>query len=295
VDSQVTPSVECPNCGSFEIRSKAMTIDRKSGKRIHPVLRWIIGGALAAFGACMMLLGIPMMEYGAEVLLVYGLLGSLFLVPGVILIIRHLRTDKAKLTEYRCRECNYKWKRMEGDTAAGAPAAEGAPPVAPGEIAFLDGWRAAAPDREPVSVQIELSPERATLTFPGEKHRISKANAAAKITFLDTPFDGQGKAEHLDGLPVIHFGGIENIVLKSEAYEKLRAWVPPRESRETLAEKNRKRMIRGLLWTVVGILITAITYGIASDEGGTYVICWGAVIFGLIDLLVGLIGWLKHR
>jgi hypothetical protein len=55
-------------------------------------------------------------------------------------------------------------------------------------------------------------------------------------------------------------------------------------------------MVRqGLLWTVAGILITAITYSIASDEGGTYFICWGAVIFGLLDLLAGLVGWLRYR
>lgn len=295
MDSQTAPSVECPNCSSSEIRSKVVTIDRKSGKRIRPVARWITGGGLVAFGACMALSGLAMMQFDPAALFIYILLGSLFLVPGAIVIIKHLQTDKAKLTEHRCGACKYKWKRMEGDMVAGAPAAEGTPPVPQSEISFLDGWQTATPGGEPSSIQIELSPAWAVLTFPGAKRRISKADAAAKIEFPDTPFDGQGKADHLNGSPVIHFGNIENIVLKPDAYERLQAWVPPKESRETLAEKNRKRMIRGLLWTVAGILITAITYSIASDEGGTYFICWGAVIFGLLDLLAGLVGWLRYR
>ena len=295
MDTQTAPSAECPNCSSYEIQSKVMTVDRKSGKRIRPIVRWITGGGLVAFGACMALSGLAMITVEPALLFVYILLGCLFLVPGAIVIIKHLRTDKAKLTEYRCGACKYKWKRMEGDMIAGEPTAEGVPAVPPSEVSFLDGWQTATPGGEPSSVQIELSPEWAILTSPGAKHRVSKANAAAKIEFPGTPFEGEGTADHLTGSPVIHFGNVRNIVLKPDAYERLRAWVPPKESRETLAEKNRQRMIRGRLWTVAGILVTAITYSIASDEGGTYLICWGAVIFGLVDLLAGLVGWLRYR
>jgi hypothetical protein len=54
-------------------------------------------------------------------------------------------------------------------------------------------------------------------------------------------------------------------------------------------------MIRGLLWTVGGIIVTALTYAFASQLGGTYFIFYGAIIFGLIDFFVGLTGWIADR
>jgi hypothetical protein len=59
--------------------------------------------------------------------------------------------------------------------------------------------------------------------------------------------------------------------------------------------KSKKRMIRGLLWTVGGIIVTALTYAFASQLGGTYFIFYGAIIFGLIDFFVGLTGWIADR
>jgi len=61
------------------------------------------------------------------------------------------------------------------------------------------------------------------------------------------------------------------------------------------AEKFRKRMVRGLLWTVAGTLVTCLTYLFASNLGGSYLLCYGAILFGVIDFLVGLVGWLSNR
>jgi hypothetical protein len=60
-------------------------------------------------------------------------------------------------------------------------------------------------------------------------------------------------------------------------------------------EKYKKRMTRGLLWTVAGLVLTCGSYAFADQLGGSYVLCWGAIIFGIIDLLVGLIGWLSSQ
>jgi hypothetical protein len=49
-----------------------------------------------------------------------------------------------------------------------------------------------------------------------------------------------------------------------------------------------KEMIVGGLWCVGGLVVTAITYGMASSRGGTYIITWGAVIFGAIQFFRGL-------
>ena len=57
-------------------------------------------------------------------------------------------------------------------------------------------------------------------------------------------------------------------------------------------EKYKKRMTRGLLWTVVGVVVTCGTYTFADSLGGKYVLFYGAIIFGLIDFVAGFIGWL---
>lgn len=53
-------------------------------------------------------------------------------------------------------------------------------------------------------------------------------------------------------------------------------------------EAGNKNMLYGALWCVGGLLVTILTYSAASD-GGTYVVAWGAVIFGAIQFVQGLI------
>lgn len=69
------------------------------------------------------------------------------------------------------------------------------------------------------------------------------------------------------------------------------------EGRSMLAEKYRKQMNRGLLWAVAGTVITIFSYSSAASSpvGGTYYICWGAILFGIIDFLVGYISWRKYQ
>lgn len=52
-------------------------------------------------------------------------------------------------------------------------------------------------------------------------------------------------------------------------------------------EAGNKNMLYGALWCVGGLLVTILTYSAASD-GGTYVVAWGAVIFGAIQFCKGL-------
>ena len=62
--------------------------------------------------------------------------------------------------------------------------------------------------------------------------------------------------------------------------------------RKARREKYKKRMTRGLLWTIAGLVITCGTYVFASELGGRFVLFYGAIIFGFIDFVIGLIGWL---
>jgi len=66
--------------------------------------------------------------------------------------------------------------------------------------------------------------------------------------------------------------------------------------RKALAEKGKKRMTRGLIWAVIGIVITCGTLAFASGRGGgSYVVFYGAIIYGVIDFIAGLSGWLSNR
>lgn len=52
-------------------------------------------------------------------------------------------------------------------------------------------------------------------------------------------------------------------------------------------EQANHDMVVGALWCIGGGLVTALTYSVAQG-GGTYLVCWGAIIFGGIQFLKGL-------
>jgi hypothetical protein len=57
----------------------------------------------------------------------------------------------------------------------------------------------------------------------------------------------------------------------------------------------KKNMLHGGLWFGGGSLITGVTYAMASAEGGSYFMTWGAIIFGGFQFLQGAYQYLKHR
>jgi hypothetical protein len=48
-------------------------------------------------------------------------------------------------------------------------------------------------------------------------------------------------------------------------------------------------MLFGALWCIGGIVVTAATYSAVKDTGGTYIVAWGAIIFGGYQFFKGLI------
>jgi hypothetical protein len=64
--------------------------------------------------------------------------------------------------------------------------------------------------------------------------------------------------------------------------------------RQAMAGSGLRRIRAGALWAVGGTAVTVLTYMQAS-AGGTYFVAWGAVIFGVYDMIRGLIVWLKYR
>jgi len=52
----------------------------------------------------------------------------------------------------------------------------------------------------------------------------------------------------------------------------------------------KRNMIVGGLWCVGGLVLTAATYSSASSSGGgRYAVFWGAIIFGAIQFVRGLV------
>jgi hypothetical protein len=56
---------------------------------------------------------------------------------------------------------------------------------------------------------------------------------------------------------------------------------------EAKNEKANKDMLYGALWCIGGIVVTVGTMSAASG-GGTYVVAWGAILFGAIQFLQGM-------
>ena len=60
-----------------------------------------------------------------------------------------------------------------------------------------------------------------------------------------------------------------------------------KQIKETKKERAGKDMMYGALWCIGGIMVTAVTYTSATG-GGTYVVAWGAILFGAFQFVSGL-------
>jgi len=63
------------------------------------------------------------------------------------------------------------------------------------------------------------------------------------------------------------------------------------ESEKQPAEKKSdggSDMLWGAIWCIGGIIVTAYTYSNAAP-GGAYVVAWGAIIFGAVQFIKGLV------
>lgn len=66
-------------------------------------------------------------------------------------------------------------------------------------------------------------------------------------------------------------------------------------ARKAVANKHAIHMTIGLLVAVGGCVVTYTTHRAASENGGSYIIAYGAIAFGAADFLVGLFGWIANR
>jgi hypothetical protein len=56
---------------------------------------------------------------------------------------------------------------------------------------------------------------------------------------------------------------------------------------KAMKEAGQKNMLYGALWCIGGLIVTAVTFQAAAG-GGSYVIAWGAILFGGIQFFRGL-------
>jgi len=61
-----------------------------------------------------------------------------------------------------------------------------------------------------------------------------------------------------------------------------------------IKEAGKKNMLYGALWCIGGIVVTVVTYSAAAAGGGSYVVAWGAIIFGGIQFVHGAIQSAGH-
>lgn len=52
-----------------------------------------------------------------------------------------------------------------------------------------------------------------------------------------------------------------------------------------------KKIITGALWAGGGTILTVAGYSSASG-GGKYIVFWGAILFGIVDMIIGIKGYL---
>ena len=64
----------------------------------------------------------------------------------------------------------------------------------------------------------------------------------------------------------------------------------PAQNRQ-LSKKYFNKMISGGLWAFGGSAVTIFT----MMSGDTFVLAWGAIIYGFIDFFRGVAGWQKHK
>ncbi len=94
------------------------------------------------------------------------------------------------------------------------------------------------------------------------------------------------KQDNKDWVKIRDFSGNEGFI-----DGKTRIRVIPEKIKATKAH-GRKNMLYGALWCIGGIVVTTVTYSNASSGGGTYIVAWGAILFGALQFLQGLYQYL---
>jgi hypothetical protein len=162
------------------------------------------------------------------------------------------------------------------------------------------GTLSAYPDR------LEFDGKAFHVTIPSVRGVTFKAGTPIEVTH------GTGDELSTTHFTVLAVGLPRNVRrVRQEFYEALRAVYgethltgSDQERTAALEETVREAKLRsarrsiwiGLALSVGGLVLTIVTYANASDSGGgTYIIAYGPMLFGVLTLITGLVGASKYR
>jgi hypothetical protein len=81
-------------------------------------------------------------------------------------------------------------------------------------------------------------------------------------------------------------------VLRAQGFDEAAARAIVERADRTKDERRvagRRHMIMGAVVCAIGIVITVVSYSAVEDRGGTYVVTWGAIVFGAIQFVRGFV------
>lgn len=187
------------------------------------------------------------------------------------------------------------------------------------EDATLEVWdTTAARLLGPTKLELELTSAHAMLSgAPGKRIQVAKDKAHQRIKFLDQPFVGKDKTQHLDGMGQVSFSSWNKtlkLAMEPETLKKLREWMPPLTPRAKLKIASRERagffLILGLsqlgvfgfvnlIGGVACLILAALNFLIAHRGmhllNGVVLAAAGVmsiVIGGLLPVLLGIVSLL---
>jgi hypothetical protein len=139
---------------------------------------------------------------------------------------------------------------------------------------------------EPTPAPLAAPPEPATDAEAGLADAVRRALAAG--------------APEGDVIAALEEGGCPSVGAR-EIVATVRAAAPPATKAAPpcgpdaeLAERYARRILYGFLWAAGGVVVTVVSYGAASS-GGRYFLAYGAILYGVLAMLSGAVGWSKHR
>ncbi len=86
----------------------------------------------------------------------------------------------------------------------------------------------------------------------------------------------------------------EGVVNGSQTNRQLKNFKEKPEVRQKLSKRYRSFMLAGIGWIAAGAVATVIGRMLSIPLGVLYIIFTGAIAFGIISFLVGLVGWMWY-
>jgi len=75
-------------------------------------------------------------------------------------------------------------------------------------------------------------------------------------------------------------------------------YIPGQTRIRVLPEKTKalakKSLISGAMWLIGGTVVTIVTYS-GTSNGGSYIIAWGAILYGAVQLIIGFYQYFTAR